>query len=346
MPSSSFKQKAQELIKKIKPYITNRWQIKLISILVALFLWGSLISEDPSLTRQKTFNDVAISVQNVESLAKSGFVITSDLNALPLIRLSVDVPQKMLDTVSPSNYNLRIDLSKIKTIGKQTVPILYTSSSLYGNVAAISQKEVTLEVDELRTRRRLPVDLNEIGTIPDGYFASAPSINPLRINISGPRKIIESVARAVATYDISSLKTAARTQYTAVPFELYDYDGNKVDKSLISVESEEGTTIDTMLVEQTLYLYKPIAINENSAYSGIPKQGYKIKSVKIEPSSVYVAGSEEVLSAIKAIDLENPIDLTNMSDTVIRSVKILKPTSAFSISQGAVYVTIEIEAEE
>lgn len=346
MPSSSFKQKAIEFIKKAKPYITSRWQLKLISLLVALFLWGSLISEDPSLTRPKTFNDVAIKVQNLEFLSKNGYVVTSDLNNLPLVRLTVDVPQKMLDTVNASNYNLRIDLSEIKGTGQQTVPILYTNSSLYGSVSSLSQRSITLDVDELRTRRRIPVDLNEVGTVPEGYFASAPSINPLRINISGPRKIIENVARAVATYDVSSLKTAARTQYTAVPFELYDYDGNVVDKSLIKVESEEGSTIDTMLVEQTLYLYKPIPINANSAYSGIPKQGYKIKSVKIEPSSVYVAGSEEVLSSIKALDLENPIDLTNVSDTVIRSVKIIKPTSAYSISQGAVYVTIEIEAEE
>lgn len=324
--------------------LKRNWSVKLLSILLAIFLWGALISEDATLTRQKTFSNVPINILHQDTLLKNGLIVTRGLSELPSIKFTAEVPQKIFDSVNAGNYNIRLDLSKIKTAGVQTIPITYSSSSLYGNVSSISLSEIEVEVDEYITRRRIPVQVNVSGAAPQGYFASPALVEPPLVSVSGPKSIVKNIARCDVMHDTSALVSAARTQYTAAPFALFDYNNKEIDKSLVTV-TNESVILDTMLVEQTLYLYRPIPVNLTGLTNGRPKTGFKIKSIKAEPETLDVAASEDVLSALKLIDLESKIDISGASDTIVRSIKIKKPHDVYYINQSLVYITVEIEAE-
>ena len=94
---------------RLKMWITHNWPWKLLSLFLAICLWSGLITQDESLTREKVFNDVTINIVNADTLRRNGFIIVSGLENLPTVRFRADVPQKVYNIASASNYNYRAD---------------------------------------------------------------------------------------------------------------------------------------------------------------------------------------------------------------------------------------------
>jgi hypothetical protein len=79
----------------LKRVFIDHWLSKLLSLLLALVLWAGLIVQDPSLTREKTFRNVAVNVTGSDTLKRNGLIVVSDLNSmLQDVDLTVDVPPR------------------------------------------------------------------------------------------------------------------------------------------------------------------------------------------------------------------------------------------------------------
>ena len=122
-----------------------------------------------------------------DTLKRAGLVVTTDLSELPLISVQAEIPQKSYDSATASNFNVRIDLSRIEKTGEQNIPVLHTSTSTYGKVTRLSQSEITVDVEPYITRRRIPVQINETGTAPAGFYASKAVVDPPIVTVSGPK---------------------------------------------------------------------------------------------------------------------------------------------------------------
>ncbi|NLJ63896.1 MAG: hypothetical protein GX337_00705 [Christensenellaceae bacterium] len=332
----------KELIFSFFNILRRNWRWKLASLLLATLIWGLLITENPYLTREKTFRDVSISVLGADTLKRAGLVVTTDLSELPLISVQAEIPQKSYDSATASNFNVRIDLSRIEKTGEQNIPVLHTSTSTYGKVTRLSQSEITVDVEPYITRRRIPVQINETGTAPAGFYASKAVVDPPIVTVSGPKSIVENIMRCVANYNGSLLTSAARKQFTAVPFTLYDYQDNALDARTIEVSSD-SMPLDSLLIEQELYRLQAIPINRSGIVAGSPAEGYEVTDIKIDPAMLNVAGSNELMETLKLLDVENPVDISGAMDTLIRSVVVKKPEEAYHMSGNAVYVTVTIK---
>lgn len=329
---------------RLKKSLSRNWGLKLTSLIIAVAVWGGLISQDASLTREKSFSDVAVSIVNADALQRSGFIVVSDLSKLTPIRMRADVPQRVYDSATPANFNPRLDLSRISAKGEVTLPIQTTDTISYGRVTWLSQSEVTVEVDEYITRRRIPVQSVSPageGELPEDVYAGTAGIDPNSVVISGPRSLVAEIARVVPAYDIAKLTPILGTQYNAVPFTLVNRDGGEIKSPLITVTSE-NVLLDTLLVEQTFYPQKDVPINLTGAVTGQVAPGYRIASVTATPAEVKIAASAGLLDKIVLADLALPIDVTGMTETIIRAAKVIKPSDAVYISENAVYVTVEI----
>ena len=201
--------------------LTKNWGTKLLALVIAIVLWAGLISQDPSLTREKTFNGVSISITGEDTMKRNGFIVVNDLESkLDNAFLRVEVPQLQYNTVTSSPFNARVDLSRIKTTGRQTINISTTNTSIYGSVKEIEPASVEVVVEEYITRYRIPVMISIVGKVPDGYYAATPSVDPPMIAVSGPRSLVEQVARAEAVLDLSVLPAQEGSVRTALPIVL------------------------------------------------------------------------------------------------------------------------------
>lgn len=276
--------------------ITHQWGWKLGSLLLAVLLWGSLISQDATLTREKVFNDISVTVVGAESLQESGFVVVDGLEQLEKVRIKVDVPQRNYSSATASRYSVRVDLSQIKSAGEQTVRLTATSSSSsqYGTVTDISVPQITVTVEECISKHNVPVEINVIGSVPEGYYAYPATSDPTRVDITGPRSVVDQVARCVVTLDLDALRMPTEIQaYTlpvkaALPFSFQNLAGDALDQAHLTVRSQ-NVTLQSITVNQQLYPTLRVAISKENLVSGTPKAGYEVKSVSVDPESIEIA---------------------------------------------------------
>ncbi len=329
-------------LSRLLALLTHRWGWKLVALVCAIALWGGLILQDETLTRERVFNDVTISVTGSDTLTRSGLVVVSGLENLATVRLRADVPQRVYNTVTASNFNVRVDLSRIREAGTQVLNVLTTSSSVYGTVTDVSVTQITVEVEPYLSRSRIPVRLAVIGGVPEGFYAAPPSVDPPYVTVSGPRSLVTDVVRCVAEYDVSALEARAGTERTGVPYTLYNRNNEPIQSDLIRV-SMETVTLDSLVVEQTLYPQKTILLSTIGLVSGQPASGYAVASVTVQPERVLLAGAEDLISETSFAYLAGAVDISGASQSMTRAIQIARPEDAVYLSADIAYVTVEIK---
>ncbi len=331
-----------EILNHLWHVTKKNWGFKLLALLIAIALWAGLITQDPTLTREKIFTGVSVTVSGADTLKRNGFIVTSDLeDVLSGVQMKADVPQMQYQDATAANYNVRIDLSRIRETGTQRVRLSTTNSSTYGSVTEIVPESVEVTVEEYVTRYRIPVALQVIGEAPEGYYAATPNLDPPLVAVSGPKSLVDQIARAEAVLDLSTLPAREGLIRTTVPFTLLDSDGNVVESSLLEVTSE-SVLLDSVIVEQQLYPKRTLSLSGTGIITGTPADGYEVKSVTITPSVITVAGSSASLDLVDTIYPDASVSVAGAMASFTQQVKVRKTSEMSYISNDSVTVEVEI----
>lgn len=330
------------LFKRFWRLLSHNLPWKLLALVLALALWAGLITQDPTLTRERVFTDVPVTITGSDTLRRSGLIVTSDLSTIKdSVVLRVDVPQREYNSVTSSYYNPRIDLSKITETGEQSLKISTTSTTTYGTVTEVQPESVSVMVDNYVSSYRLPVTVHQTGEYPTGFYGTTPTLDPSVISVSGPDSVVSRIARVVVEFDASRLPTQSGLVRTALPMSYEDEDGNPLDASLVEASSS-GVLLRSIVVEQQLYPTKTLSLNSLVLTSGTPKPGYEVKSVTATPNVLIAAGDESALEALDSLFLEKAVDVTDQDGTFAEEVKIRKPSELVYLSADSVMLLIEI----
>ncbi len=331
-----------KILRRIKSILFENWGTKLLAILIAIGLWAGLITQDPDLTREKQFNDVDVSVMGADSLRRNGYIVLDDTaEVLSDVDVRVSVPQGQYTTVQPSNYSIRVDLSRITSAGEQEVKILSSNSAAYGTVTEINPPSVTLTVDEYVTRYRIPVTVVTEGEAPEGFYAAEPSTDPPMIAVSGPKTLVERIVSAQVVVDQTTLPAREGTQRRALTFALVDENGQVIESSLLQVTSE-SVLLDTIIVEQTVYSLRTVDLADLGLVTGQPAEGYEIRGVYVTPASITVAGRASALEDISLLYADGSVNVSGLTESVNKSIKVRQSSALKYISSDSVTVAVEI----
>ena len=133
---------------------------------------------------------MTVSVVGADTLRRnSGLIVLSGLEDENLTaRLRVDVPQREYNTVTASNYNPRVDLTRITEAGEQTLRINTTSTSTYGTVRGISPETITVVVDQFVTNYRVPRIRQHHRRVSGRVLRHSDFAGPLRRHPQRPQK--------------------------------------------------------------------------------------------------------------------------------------------------------------
>ena len=330
------------LLRRLLKSLVRNGGSKVLALLLALLLWAGLITQDPSLTRERTFSDVNVTVSGSDTLHRNGFIVTSDLDeALDNVTLRAAIPQMQYQNAQASNYNARIDLSRITEPGEQSVRITTSSSNTYGTVLDVSPAEVTITVEEYITRYRIPVRVNSVGSVPDGFYASNPSADPPMVAVSGPASLVKQIVCAEATIGLNSIPAREGINRMAVPFQLLGSSGEVIESDLLEITSE-SVLMDSVVIEQQLYSLKTIPLSDTGLIRGGPGKGYEIKSVSITPESIIVAGNADVLAELDALYPESYVDISGLTESINKQLRLRDPGGLAYTSTNTITVAVEI----
>ncbi len=339
---SQFKAFLQEAGRWLLSLLTENWGTKLLALFIAIALWAGLIAQDPTLTREKDFQDVDVYVTGAETLKRNGYIVLDDIDdVLSNVDMTVEVPQMQYAAAKASSYNVRIDLSRISKAGEQAVRIQSTNSSTYGTVTRIDPATVTLTVDEYVTRSRVPVTVTAINGVPEGFWAETPTCDPAQVAITGPKSLVQRVATVEVLCDQQTLQAQEGLSRRALPYRLLAENGQEISSRLLEV-TNEGVLLDSIIVEQQVWPTREVDVATSGLVRGQVAPGYEIKGIYVTPAHVVIAGRGTLIDELTLFYGENTLDVTGATETIVAPVRVRKPGLVRYVSTDSVTVQVEI----
>ena len=342
-----FRKYLNALVNGLRHLFLHNGLLKAISILISIVLWAGLISQDENVTRDKSFQNVAVTVSGTETLKSNGLIVVSDLDEmLDDVSITAAVPQKQYERAEASSYNVRVDLSRIKGTGEQEIKIQSTNSSTFGRVTSTNPSSVKVLVEDYIIRQRIPVSVTPPDDIPEGWYMSTPSVDPALIAVSGPRSIVQNISRARAFINTDDIEWKEGQIVISSEIVLYTSQGEVIQSPLLSLTSS-SLNIDSVLIELNLLPSIMFETSDLIQTTGVVADGYHVRNIRISPETVTVAARQEVLEQMNELSLErHTINVTGLTETTPFQLKVQKPSEDSILSNDTITVTIEIEAEE
>ena len=329
----------RELRRAISRILGSRAFLMALSLLTAVVFWSILVASDGTLTREKTFQNVAVSVTGESTLKSRGYIVMDDLDALISgVKMTVEVTQSNYSRVSGTSYNPHIDLTQVTGEGENVLNVAF-SSQLYGPVVSCEPSSVRVNVERYITRR-VPVVLETSGGLP-GYYLDSAKTDPTMLSVSGPQSLVSQVARAVASIDVSLLSGERRSDRNSVQIRLQDAAGNTVESDLIEITNQTVLT-DTVVVETELVPMREVPLEVESLVTGEPAEGYELLEVTVSQESLLIAAADEVLDAITVLTTDQPLSIEGATQDVTGTVRLRRPTGIENTVPYDVTVTARI----
>ncbi len=346
--SSADKERFLARLKRIGKHVIlhNGW-FKVLALLISVFLWAGLISQDESLTREKTFTDVSVNITGTDSMKRNGFIVTSDLDqALSDVTAVAAVPQHQYERAEVSTYNIRLDLSRINGTGEQELKLQATNSSTYGRVTSLNPSSIPVQVEDYIVRYRIPVSASISGEIPEGWYLSTPTVDPPLVAVSGPRNLVNSISRARVFVDPEEIEWEEGIGIFTADLVLYNRSGEEVVNPLLEI-SYDGVILDSVVLEATILPTRSYDVANLIGTINSVAKGYELKAVHVSPETLTIAARSEVLDQMKELALsEHYVDLNKLKETTNFQIKVSKPSEDAVLSNETITVTVEIEPEK
>ncbi|MGN0947273.1 YbbR-like domain-containing protein [uncultured Megasphaera sp.] len=298
--------------------IDKKWQLKIICLLLAIVLWFVIINEQNPLSEGSY--TVPITVENLDSQ-----YITSNVPKTVYVRLSG--PRNTIINVGPSDIKAYIDLSNVQE-GDVEVPVhVEIPSGTELKKQSMTSTKITVDVYTVKEFKLTP---HIVGKLDDKDFISDLKIVPEKVVVSGARRLIQQVDKAVVDIPVSQ-----RSSDFAImaPIHLFQADGTVI-------EGLEMTPWQSNV---------KVAIGHDAAAKTVPLNlkvtgSTSWKSVSVQPTSVQIRGSADTLKNIDSLDLPE-IDVENMTEEKTWKA-IIPPIEGVVIDPDDVDVTLSIKKDE
>lgn len=337
-----FKRVMKLILLGIRHLIThNRWA-KLIALIISLVIWAGLISQDPDLTRDKTFQNITISVNGSAALRNRGFIVVSNLEeALMNISAVASVPQQKVDEADQAAYNFRVDLSRINAAGEQELKILSSNNSTYGEVTSISPSTVTVSIAKYDERQRVPLNLKVTGEEPEGWHMRRSAVDPVLVTVNGPQELVQSISRGLVFLNLDEVTWEEGATLENLEIKLYNRSGEEVSNEYLTIETGQ-MIIESAVVEEYIVPTRSFDTQEAIGELIHPAEGFQLVSFSASPETVVIADAGNVLNSMAFLGFEGTDALQGLTQSGEVTLTVAKPSADSEILTNS-YVRVRYQ---
>ena len=311
----------------------NKVGAALISVLVAFGLWLYVITT-VSPESEAAISGIPVVLEGESILNERGYMITGqdDLN----VTLKLSGNRTDLSKVNKGNITIKVDLSKIYESGKTTlqyIPIF--PGDVPSNAFVIEAKypeSITVNVEERRNNKEVPVEVRWTGATPTGFMSDKGNRvldNPV-IKITGPASVADQIEKAIIDVNLDNRKESISESFR---YTLCDASGNPVDAESIITNVEE-VRLDLKIVR-----FKDLQLS----YSLVEGGGANAQNTHIGLSvdTIRVSGSEAALEAMGDQLVIGTVNLRDIPKDDILTYPIVLPEGVNNLT-GVTEVKLEI----
>lgn len=295
----------------MKRFLTNNFGLKIASLAAAVLLWFVVVNIDNPIST-RTFGDIQVQVLNANQITDAGKTYQV-LDHTDVVSVTVTAKRSVLDKLGKEDIAAYADMrdydSDLGTVKIRPTVTNYESANCTANPV-----NMRVRIEDLESRQ-LPITVETKGSPADGYKVGSTSVNPESVTVSGPRSMVNKVAKAVVTVDVNGLYEDKTLPAALV---LYDDDGNQVDMTLI----QDNLDDDGVAVSVKILNTKKVDLVIEGV-TGTPAGGYEMTEVSVEPAAVTIAGRKDILDKIDSITIpDSAVDINGATEKVEKVINI------------------------
>lgn len=319
----------------MKKIIFNNIGLKILALLIAVIVWWVVMNIDDPLVK-KTINGVSVELRNDDDLIDKGYIY--EVESGNVIAITVWAPESVAKELKSSDFIAYADLSQLSPLtDTANITVECVKSDVKNDIKEITSKiqVVKLSIDNKQTAE-VPVTTAIVGNPAENYVIGDISISQNKIEITGAASVIEKIVRAEIKYDVSNMMQSVNEMVTPV---FYDENNNVVDTGAIQLSR------NSLRLSVVINPTKWIGITINP--SVMVADDYKMVGYSLSFDQVKIAGTQESLANISAIDLPSDAieltDVTESQDCVVNLANYLK--ASYKIVSGTTELTVHIDIE-
>ena len=203
----------------------------ILSLFITLALWGYvLLSVNP--TVDQTFDGIPVKIQNQETLLQRGLTLSQDE-----YYVSVTVTGKRSDILKLTSEKIVAMMDVYGyALGTNYIPVkIELPPDIEVKSGSASKIEVVVEEYAVSNR---PVEVSITGDIAPDEEVYIFSVNPLQVEVRGPKSKVASVKKLTAGIDLESMKDKESFTLNIVPVDSDDEIVKEVRLSSTNVNVE------------------------------------------------------------------------------------------------------------
>lgn len=297
---------------------SHNWGLKIVSLLIGLSVFVYVNSLE--LAKESNTRDVPLVATE----------LPSDLEIVGIpetIQVTLRAPFDVIPRRDLKDLQLRayVDLQNAKPgVGNYRVRLIEPPD--VKDVEYEYDQSVTIELQSI-IEQTFPLNVEW----PDGFESGTATPSASTILLRGP----ESELRRVSGARVKLKPSEALTGGTySLAVEALDRNG----KVLSSLESRPRNMSVNVVTSDALPKRDTII---SPRFSGQPKFGYTVQSIKIDPPTVVVQGSRKAIIDLSTVETE-AIKLDGLKQSTEFKVKLIEPIGLKLIGKGEVVVRVKI----
>ncbi len=325
----------QPKIKKIKSNISklfvNSKFLLLVSFLLACIFWVafSTDSNEESIT---IVTDIPVTIQLSEQAENEGLKVYRGGDT----KVTVQIKGNRLTVGSITSGDIQVVAQNTNSINVANTYALSLSAKKVGvktdyEIVSVSPSVINVTVDKERSKEftiEKDIDTSQV-TLPinkeskdSTYYLSQPVLSHDTVTVTGPEQEVKNISK-VQVFDVITGQKKENISKT-LNVQLLDLSGDVIENDLLTVTPTQ--------VDVTIQVLQQKEVKIVPSFANLPNGITAKDIVKVEPSTITVASSDDMINDLTQITLD-PIDFSQLDPTTTQMTRsITLPTGCINIS--------------
>lgn len=300
-----------------------------LAVALAVVIWLIAVSQENPLITQEFPERIPITVRGLDAALQP----LQDLGNQG-VRVTLRAPRAAWTDLAVNNFTASVDLTGYG-VGAHDFPVTVDVNDPRVTLLSLSPPSLRIQLDPL-VSKDMTVAVQVLDAPAFGYDWQTPIVTPPTVTVSGPATQVDLVDQIYAPVYLLNAKSQVERTVELIPT-------NRQDQPV------EGVRISTTFANVVVPVEqwpgrKEVAVRTNLV--GQPSPGYRLSTVRTEPSTVVLQGAADVLATVPGFIETEALSIEGATTEVRRRLNLVVPTGVTVFDGNTVQAAVSISPVE
>jgi len=301
----------------------------LLSLALAVVIWLIAVSQANPLVTEQFPDRLPIVVRGLDGDLQS----VQDLSR-ETVRVNLRATTAAWDDLDAADFNVSLDLTGYEE-GTHEVPIAVQPTDPRVTVLQVSPPSIIVQLDPVE-ERVFTVTVPVLDSPAFGYDYGTALVEPPTVTVRGPQSQVDLVNAVTAPVYLLNAKSQVERTVAVDPI-------NRQNQEVSGVQLDTSYVHVVIPVEQWPGR-KEVAVRIDLV--GQPASGYRLSSVRAEPSNVVLQGRAEILATVPGYIETEPLSIEGATNNIRTRLGLVVPAGVTVFDSNTVEAIVTISAVE